>query len=459
MRKKYLLILTILLLIPLTVFASDYPQVLTLTTDIEDNIINFSGTTEVGSYAVMCKLIDSEGEVIDRLSVSVDSNEFSGIFITLNPGEYQILCANYEGGQFKQATAVVDAEPESYTVTFNTNGGSEIENAVVLSGQKVSKPSLNPTNGDKIFAGWYEDDTFVKEFDFDTLVTSDIEIFALWIEQEWVKVSFDTRVEQGIEPVVILSGQKVSIPTDDLRNGDKEFNGWYEDDTFTKEFDFNTPVTSDITLYALWIDPVIETTTYVVEDDKGNSATFVEESGHSYSLTIINYFDYSKEDILSLAEISEQEYDETLNAISEGVKAYGELVSLLEITVTSEQDFDVTNIPVTIKIRLTDEMNKYNILKLIYLDDDLNVDNPVSLTIEDGYATGILPHLSTYILVGSNDIVVSAENEESSTTIPTESVSNPLTNDNIYTWYGLLAISILGLTTMLATSKFKKKCK
>ena len=30
------------------------------------------------------------------------------------------------------------------------------------------------------------------------------------------------------------------------------FRGWYEDSTFNKEFDFNTPITSDITLYANW---------------------------------------------------------------------------------------------------------------------------------------------------------------------------------------------------------------
>ena len=63
------------------------------------------------------------------------------------------------------------------------------------------------------------------------------------------------------------------------------------------------------------------------------------------------------------------------------------------------------------------------------------------------YLVGTLDHLSTYALTGSN----------TSTSNNTNTTNNPQTGDNIYIWFGMLIISILGLSlgTFTAT-KFKK---
>ncbi len=55
----------------------------------------------------------------------------------------------------------------------------------------------------------------------------------------------DTKTE------TVESAQPATKPTDPTKDG-WTFLGWYEDSGLTKEFDFSTPVTADITLYAKW---------------------------------------------------------------------------------------------------------------------------------------------------------------------------------------------------------------
>ena len=75
--KKMLFSLLILLLFPLVVLAED-PKVLTLDVESEGSQVSFSGTIEDGSHAVMCKLLDSDNNVSDTLSVAVSEGDFLG---------------------------------------------------------------------------------------------------------------------------------------------------------------------------------------------------------------------------------------------------------------------------------------------------------------------------------------------------------------------------------------------
>ena len=69
--------------------------------------------------------------------------------------------------------------PETVTVTFNTNGGSEIAPVTVEKGATVSAPA-DPTNGDFDFDGWYTNPACTEPYDFNTAVTEDITLYAGW---------------------------------------------------------------------------------------------------------------------------------------------------------------------------------------------------------------------------------------------------------------------------------------
>ncbi len=74
-----------------------------------------------------------------------------------------------------------ELKPVGYTVTFETNGGSEIEPQTVMEGGKATRPENDPTKeGCYAFGGWYSDETLETEYDFDAVVTGDITIYAKW---------------------------------------------------------------------------------------------------------------------------------------------------------------------------------------------------------------------------------------------------------------------------------------
>lgn len=93
------------------------------------------------------------------------------------------------------------AEPDEFTVTFNTNGGSDVDAQTVEDGGKATEPAENPTKeaDDEYtyaFAGWYADSEFEEEFNFDTAITEDTTIYAKW-------------TATAIGPVVTLSNKGV----------------------------------------------------------------------------------------------------------------------------------------------------------------------------------------------------------------------------------------------------------
>lgn len=88
---------------------------------------------------------------------------------------YLGLNSYYSGLLFKMGSAA----PVTYTVTFQSNDGSDVAAQDVASGSKVSKPT-NPTKDGNTFAGWYADEALTTVFDFDTAIDSDITIYAKW---------------------------------------------------------------------------------------------------------------------------------------------------------------------------------------------------------------------------------------------------------------------------------------
>lgn len=108
MKKSLILGLSLFLIAPFSVNAASYPRVSTLNVTSTDNTINYTGTMETGSHAVMCKLYNEDSEELDLLSSAVENNEFTGSFSNIEDGTYTVYCANYEGGEIKSEEVTVD---------------------------------------------------------------------------------------------------------------------------------------------------------------------------------------------------------------------------------------------------------------------------------------------------------------------------------------------------------------
>ncbi len=154
--------------------------------------------------------------------------------------------------------------PVTYTVTFNSNGGSAVEAKTVEEGDTVAKPA-DPTNTDatKTFGGWYTDAACTQAFDFSTPITGNITLYAKWNTSaqtvDEFTVTFETNGGSAIQPATVEEGGKVTRPADPTNDdATKTFGGWYTDAECTQEYDFDTVVTSNFTLYAKWNDVVVE---------------------------------------------------------------------------------------------------------------------------------------------------------------------------------------------------------
>lgn len=147
--------------------------------------------------------------------------------------ENNLICAKLE------ATFTADGTTFAPTQTID-RGGKFTEPA------KPPKPKENHT-----FAGWYNGD---EKFDFDADTTNApnvLELVATWdINKYTVKFVSDhgSFADQTIEHGKPIDTDKLTIPEVEGYT----FDGWYADDTRTKEFDFSTPITGDTTVYAKW---------------------------------------------------------------------------------------------------------------------------------------------------------------------------------------------------------------
>lgn len=71
---------------------------------------------------------------------------------------------------------------ESWTVAFNSNGGSACDTKFVATADgKLVKPA-DPTRDGYTFGGWYTDEACTQAYDFSTPVTADLTLYAKWTE-------------------------------------------------------------------------------------------------------------------------------------------------------------------------------------------------------------------------------------------------------------------------------------
>jgi uncharacterized repeat protein (TIGR02543 family) len=71
--------------------------------------------------------------------------------------------------------------PNTCTVSFNSNGGSVVTAQTVAYNSAATLPAPAPTKSGYSFAGWYSDTAFSVNFNFSTLITASITLYAKWV--------------------------------------------------------------------------------------------------------------------------------------------------------------------------------------------------------------------------------------------------------------------------------------
>ena len=178
-----------------------------------------------------------------------------------------------------------EAEPEikSSVVTFDAGEGSAVEPVEVVNGQIITTVPTTTRDGYK-FDGWYLDANYTQEFDFATEIQSDLTLYAKW--REVYTVSFETCGGTTLNNVTVDKNEIISAPTI-TRNG-YEFIGWYTNAAYTQKYNFATPVTGNLKLYARWAYILTENDcTFELSGDNNESYGITHFSGSSTELVII----------------------------------------------------------------------------------------------------------------------------------------------------------------------------
>ncbi|MCI7558846.1 MAG: InlB B-repeat-containing protein [Clostridium sp.] len=209
----------------------------------------------------------------------------------------------------------------TYVVNFNTDGGNSVSNQIINKDGTITKPQDPVRDGYK-FLGWYSNNVL---FDFNTPVTKNLELVAKWekakdnsttgtttttkktttkkndttnttttkktttttTEAKKYTVKFDSNGGSKVSSKEVTSGSKVSKPSNPIRTGYK-FSGWTLNN---KAYDFNSKVTSNITLVAKWTAKTYTVKVSSVDAYSPARILSVYEDGSKISFKQINYTD------------------------------------------------------------------------------------------------------------------------------------------------------------------------
>ena len=160
---------------------------------------------------------------------------------------------NYENGTnvgfFRINEVGLKVTAMVYTVKFATDGGGTIADQSVTSGNKATKPA-DPKKEGFEFKGWFKEAALTNAYNFDTPVKSNFTLYAKWEEADYT-VKFETNGGGTIADQAVKADEKATKPADPKKEG-FEFKGWFKEAALTNAYDFNTPVKSNLTLYAKW---------------------------------------------------------------------------------------------------------------------------------------------------------------------------------------------------------------
>lgn len=190
--------------------------------------------------------IDRGGKFTEPAAPSKENHTFAGWYNGDKPFDFDADTTNAPN----VLELVAKWDINKYTVQFVSDYGS-FADQTIEHGKPIDTDKLTiPEAEGYTFDGWYADENRTIEFDFTKPITGDTKVYAKWTAKDY-EVRFIT--EHGNAP----TSQNVQYngTADDpgkLTAEGYTFIGWYTDETYTKEFDFTKPITSNTTVYAKW---------------------------------------------------------------------------------------------------------------------------------------------------------------------------------------------------------------
>jgi len=190
--------------------------------------LDFNGKTVLDVLVMLCDTARENDIGFEKLEITSDwSNYYTEDEIKealKESGKYEYNIKVYVDFTEHPESSDILEEIKKYTVTFETNGGTKIEEQEVLENTKATKPA-DPTKDGYTFVEWQLNK---KAYNFDNEVTKDITLKAKW-----------KKVEEEKEP------EKEENKKEDNKVEDNKSEG--NNNTETKEPEKQEPVIKDTT--------------------------------------------------------------------------------------------------------------------------------------------------------------------------------------------------------------------
>ena len=287
-------------------------------------------------------------------------------------------------------SALSDPGTPTYTIHFETYGGTTIPDALIVQGcslREMDKIPDDPLKDDHTFFGWFSDSSFENKYISGLVPEGDMTLYAQFIPNENVIYSVNLNVNAPIggnqvtvkyvtEQGAVFEEQS-SIPMAFVEeygaNYWSDYTGWVTGEgsftkfegTFVAGQDYwaqidvganegykfapnitasvnGAPATIAVNEYSRddWASIFAKVTAlngeeYVIEDESGNSITFNEEEGHDFHLSVQQFsFSMTDEQLATFdPPISREEYEAGKSIIINAVKDQGSVIAYFEIDV------------------------------------------------------------------------------------------------------------------------------
>ena len=121
-----------------------------------------------------------------------------------------------------------------YTITFNSNGGTQVNSITEYYGTTINAP-VAPTKEGHAFGGWYSNPDLTQAYTFDTMPASDTTLYV-----KWTANSYAVNLSKNIDEAGTVSGGGDKVyGTNVIVNATTEagytFIGWYEGEDIVSE--------------------------------------------------------------------------------------------------------------------------------------------------------------------------------------------------------------------------------
>jgi len=229
------------------------------------------GSPQTGEYT----FDKTKGEVVLSLSDTVVIQAR----LNLEKGEMEF--------RYNQVSYVM-IKKVNFTVTFNSNGGSDVASQSVLNGMLATQPQA-PTKSGAVFTGWYKDAGLTQSFNFKSdKITANTTLYAKYIETSESDYNFDVQLingDQVVETKKTVGGYVLDLP--ELTETGKTFLGWWFSDSnnaqrLTRPYTSEQQIYENTALYAVWAEDY-----EIIVSYENGKATWesINASRYTYTLT------------------------------------------------------------------------------------------------------------------------------------------------------------------------------